>query len=291
MIKVSVIIPVYNMEKYLEECLDSICHQTLKDIEIICINDGSKDKSEQILKDYTQKDKRIVLIEQKNQGLSIARNNGIKIAKGQYIGFVDSDDKIDPDFYEKLYNAASKNDADIAISGYKKITKKNKIKTLFKVQKEKSVSGLTQKMNFSENGFYVWNKIYKRDLILENKLFFPENVNFEDISWTLNVLFLAKKIQTVSHTFYYYRYNAQSITKASFSDEKKFADYKKAYKFRDDFIKKYNLKLTMSLRSRKRISIFGINLAEIKNYGNLWELDVLGLPLIKIRSTNFNYDN
>ena len=105
MIKVSVIIPVYNVDKYLEECLQSVCSQTLKDIEIICINDGSTDKSGQILKDFAKKDKRIILIEQENRGVSIARNNGLKAARGEYIGFVDSDDCIDPDFYEKLENA------------------------------------------------------------------------------------------------------------------------------------------------------------------------------------------
>ena len=100
--KISVIVPVYNVEKYLARCLDSIINQTLADIEIICINDGSTDNSLEILNDYAKKDSRIKIIDQTNAGLSCARNAGMQIAQGEYIGFVDSDDWIDLDFYEKL---------------------------------------------------------------------------------------------------------------------------------------------------------------------------------------------
>ena len=103
-IKVSVIVPVYNCEKYLKKCLDSLVNQTLKDIEIICVNDGSTDNSGRILEEYT--DSRIKIITKENGGLSSARNAGIAVAKGEYLGFVDSDDWVDLDFYEKLYNTA-----------------------------------------------------------------------------------------------------------------------------------------------------------------------------------------
>ena len=102
MTKISVIIPVYNSEKFLKKCLDSIINQTLNDIEIICIDDGSTDKSLRILNNFADKDNRITIINQKNSGPSAARNKGIENAKGEYIGFVDSDDWIDLDFYEKL---------------------------------------------------------------------------------------------------------------------------------------------------------------------------------------------
>ena len=91
-VKISVIIPIYNSEKYLSECLESIINQTFKDIEIICINDGSKDKSEQIIKQYAEKDKRIILLNQKNEGAGPARDKGVKISKGEYLSFIDSDD-------------------------------------------------------------------------------------------------------------------------------------------------------------------------------------------------------
>lgn len=105
-IKISVVVPVYNVEKYIGQCLDSILGQTLKDIEIICINDGSKDNTLEILKDYAQKDSRIILIDKENEGLSKARNQGTEIASGEYISFIDSDDWIDENYLEALYNAA-----------------------------------------------------------------------------------------------------------------------------------------------------------------------------------------
>ena len=114
MSKVSVIIPVYNVEPYLEKCLDSLINQTLKDIEIICINDCSTDNSLNILEQFKNKDERIKLINLKeNKGAAAARNEGLKIAKGEYLGFVDPDDYVDLNFYEELYKKAKQDDADI----------------------------------------------------------------------------------------------------------------------------------------------------------------------------------
>lgn len=104
MYKVSVIIPVYNSAKYLKACLESVVNQSLKEIEIICINDGSTDSSDEILLEYAKNDDRIVYIKQANQGLSITRNNGIKVATGEYIGFLDSDDTISLDYFAELRN-------------------------------------------------------------------------------------------------------------------------------------------------------------------------------------------
>jgi len=118
---VSIIVPIYNVEPYLHRCLDSLVNQTLKDIEIICINDCSPDNSLDILKEYAEKDERINIINfEKNQGVSVARNTGIEIAKGEYIGFVDSDDYVDLDFYEKLYKKARETDADMVKASLKK---------------------------------------------------------------------------------------------------------------------------------------------------------------------------
>ena len=102
MVKISIIVPVYNVEKYLPECLESLIHQTLKDIEIICINDGSTDNSLSILKDYAKKDSRIRIINKENWGISAARNSGINTAMGDFLSFIDSDDWIDLDFFENL---------------------------------------------------------------------------------------------------------------------------------------------------------------------------------------------
>ena len=115
MIGVSIIVPVYNTEEYLQKCLDSLTNQTLKNIEIICVNDGSTDNSLKILQDNAIKDDRIKIINQENKKQGAARNAGMQIATGEYIGFVDSDDWVDFDFYEKLYSAAKKHNFDIAL--------------------------------------------------------------------------------------------------------------------------------------------------------------------------------
>lgn len=116
MTKLSIIVPVYNVEKYLPKCLESLIKQTLKDIEIICVNDGSMDNSLAILKEFASKDSRIKIIDNQHQGVAKTRNTGIEQSTGEYIGFVDSDDYIDIDFFEKLYNSATKSNSDIAIA-------------------------------------------------------------------------------------------------------------------------------------------------------------------------------
>ena len=126
-VKISIIIPVYNVEKYLHECLDSIINQTFKDLEIICVDDGSTDKSSEILEEYEQKDKRFTVISQPNKGVSAARNRGMQQAKGKYIMFVDSDDYVHPRFYELLLQALKEEGADIAGCDVKKVCKTEKI--------------------------------------------------------------------------------------------------------------------------------------------------------------------
>ena len=115
-IKVSVVVPAYNVENYIEDCLKSLINQTLKEIEIIVVNDGSTDNTFEIINKYANLDFRIKVISQENQGISVTRNNGIKIAKGEYIGFVDSDDWVDENYFEELYNTAKKFDADISVA-------------------------------------------------------------------------------------------------------------------------------------------------------------------------------
>ena len=131
-IKVSVIVPVYNVEKYLRECLNFLVNQTLKEIEIICINDGSEDSSLEILNEYASKDSRFVIINQENSGQSVARNKGLDIAKGEYIGFVDSDDWVDLNFFENLYSEAVKNNSDIAAASIRKVIYDKLDKSLWK---------------------------------------------------------------------------------------------------------------------------------------------------------------
>lgn len=126
--KISVIVPVYNTEKYIKKCIRSIIEQTLKEIEIIIVNDGSKDKSLEIIKDLMKQDRRIKLINKENEGVSSARNSGIKMAKGKYIQFIDSDDWIEKEFLEKMYDFAEKENVDIVVSDYYEDYSNGKIK-------------------------------------------------------------------------------------------------------------------------------------------------------------------
>ena len=207
-IKVSIIVPVYNVKKYLSKCLGSLRDQTLKEIEIICVNDGSTDGSDKLLNTLAKYDSRIVIINQENQGLSAARNAGIKIAKGEYIGFVDSDDWVDIDFYEKLYNAAKKFDCDIASGDFYRQGKILKTQRL-KYKKTEAFFDPIEKIEraFIPQHCYVWNKIYKKDALLGIDHQFPIGRYYEDMFWTVQVVYKLNGLITVPNTFYHYRKN------------------------------------------------------------------------------------
>ena len=211
-IAVSVIVPVYNVALFLADCLESIIHQTLQNIEIIAINDGSTDKSPEILKQYAQKDKRIKIITQENKGLSAARNVGINEAQGEFISFVDSDDWIDPTFLEKLYQSAIAHKADIACCGYYEYGSQGAVTNIFEFKNEFEAISLHDKI-FKLN-VIVWNKIYNRQKLLENNLFFREGLRFEDMYFTPMAMEKLGKAVWVTGVYYHYRYNPTSITKS-----------------------------------------------------------------------------
>ena len=177
---ISVIVPAYNVEKYIRECLVSLVEQTFRDIEIVVVNDGSTDKTAQIIDEFARKDNRIKVITQENQGLSSARNRGIEQARGEYISFVDSDDWVDKDFLEKLYNTILKYNADISCaSAIRK--RKNSEKYRFLYKEEKEYTTLKDKIKICKvpNCCYVWNKLYQKSLIENIK--FKKGVYFEDM--------------------------------------------------------------------------------------------------------------
>jgi HAD superfamily hydrolase (TIGR01549 family) len=201
MAKVSVIIPVYNAEPYLKRCLDSVCNQTLKDIEIICVNDGSTDNSLEILRKYEKEDDRIKIVSfERNKGVSIARNTGIDAAQGEYIGFVDSDDYIDLDFYEKLYTKASESGAEI-VKGEIKINNQNQV----------SNNNVNKcKMYFF---YFFTTAIYKREFLKENKIGFPDDVEIgEDPIFSLTAAIKTDRIILLNDVFYHYEKNQYSAT-------------------------------------------------------------------------------
>ncbi len=198
--KISIIIPVYNTEKYLKRCLESVCNQTLKDIEIICINDASSDNSIDILKEFEKKDNRIKVINlDKNEGVSVARNSGLETARGEYLGFVDSDDTVDLDFYEKLYSKAKSKNADIVKGIVKKINTNGKINV-------ESLNDIIKKENNKMFFSYQWvSAIYKASVIHDNGICFPIQCHVsEDIVFLNRALLKSKSLVLVDDAYYNY---------------------------------------------------------------------------------------
>ena len=214
--KISVIIPMWEVKDFLERCLDSVVNQTLKELEIICVDDGSSDDSLEIAKKYASKDERIQVIHRDHSsGPGAARNIGLDRARGKYIGFVDSDDWIDLDFYEKLYNAAEKHNADAACSGIKRPHKDGRTPIKLKVEKEEVMTSTSEKYRKLElpRRCYIWNKIYRRDELERQKLRFPEGMLFEDIEFVSKYIYFCKTVVTVPDVYYHYWANNKSITR------------------------------------------------------------------------------
>ena len=219
-VKVSVIIPVYNCEKYIEECIESLINQTLQECEFIFVNDGSKDKSEEIIKKYADKDERITLINQKNSGVSVARNVGIKKAVGEYIGFVDADDYVESDYYEKLYNTAKNNNCSIVVCNWKSQIngKENKLSLPFEKDKILNKSYIEEKIYpfLIENDSFnsVCNKLFNSNLIKENKVEFPVGIELgEDGAFNVQAFTYCKDSYYIDYCGYNYREVEGSATR------------------------------------------------------------------------------
>ena len=214
-IKVSVIVPVYNVEKYLNQCLDSLVNQTLEDIEIIVVNDGSPDNSQSIIDDYVKRyPKKVFSYIKKNGGLSSARNFGVEKAKGEYLAFVDSDDYVSTQMMESLYQKASLEKSDMVVCKFytfDDITVKNSSKLknldLFNHSVKENPQILLESQSYSVN------KLYRRSWFIKNHFQFPVGQYFEDSACVYNFMFLANKISAVDEFLYYYRVNRNdSIT-------------------------------------------------------------------------------
>lgn len=227
-IKVSVIVPIYNVEKYLNRCLNTLVNQTLKEIELILVNDGTKDNSMEIVKQYEKKYDNIIIINKKNGGLSSARNAGLKIAQGEYISFIDSDDFVKETMMERLYQKAKETDADMVISGfYSYISENDCIEKLpylkdSIIEEKDIISKIVLPMcgelpesdkDISMN-VCVWKNIYRRSLFEEHKIKFKSEreVLSEDIIFHLDFVPYMKKIAIIHESFYYYVYNSVSLS-------------------------------------------------------------------------------
>ena len=216
---ISVIIPVYGVEKYLSRCLDSIINQTYRDLEIILVDDGSPDNSGKICDEYAAKDSRIKVIHKENGGLSSARNAGLDVATGEYIGFVDSDDWIEPQTYNMLFSAIEKNNSDIAICGHRMVYDNTSTSKATYSNDEYLSYDLLWNEIFGKLNNAAWNKLYRKNLI--DDLRFPIGViHGEDLIFNLNYLKNCKCGVINKTPLYNYFVRLGSITKSGFNKNK-----------------------------------------------------------------------
>lgn len=210
---ISIIIPAYNTEKYLDKCITSVCRQTFEDLEVIIINDGSTDQTGNIADDWAQRDSRVRVVHTPNGGVAEARNIGLRHAQGRYIGFVDSDDWVEPEMFEKLVEAAQQDAADIAICGHVRETDDGVLMRLRQPVKESAVwtghQALVKLLLDYKIRAYLWDKLYKKELF--KGLTFPEGRLFEDQQVLHKVFEKASKVSYISQPLYHYVQRGGSI--------------------------------------------------------------------------------
>lgn len=217
--KISIIMPVYNVENYLKQCLESVINQTITEIEIICVNDGSTDGSLKILEQFAQKDDRIQIINKKNGGIASARNKAFNYVTGEYIGFLDSDDWIEPNMYEKLYENAKKHDSDMVMCSahlFDELNQKLLYNLPYFTLESFDESFDDTVFNHQATGNFLfkinvtpWNKLYKASFLKENNIKFYEGLDFEDNPFFYESYLKAKKVSLLRDYLYFYRINRQ----------------------------------------------------------------------------------
>ena len=227
--KVSIIVPIYNVERFLDRCMDSLLNQTLKDIEIIMVDDGSPDNCPQMCDEYAKKDSRVKVVHKANAGLGYARNSGLDVASGEYVAFVDSDDYVDLDAYQTMYNEAVRVNADYVCCGYKRIAHGKCVweyagetynkSDLFKggecVEFLKGMIGKdSSNHRFSHFDFAVWHGIYQRRVLEQYNVRFcsERDLISEDIVFHLDFIPHCHTIQTIPNTYYNYCLNEGTLT-------------------------------------------------------------------------------
>jgi len=223
-IKITIIMPVYNAKNYLTETIESVLNQSFIEFELIAINDGSTDNSLEILKSYSKIDKRIIVLEQENRGVSKTRNRGINLAKGKYISFLDADDLLEKDFLKTLYKLLEKGKTDIAITGYSPFYNKPKTKVL-KYTNRNLVFNNSNKDNWFSDlldcglGINIWNKLYKKEMLDKFKIRFDEELSYgEDIFFCWKAILAANSISFDNFSRYYYRLSSSSASMKYHSD-------------------------------------------------------------------------
>lgn len=243
-VKVSVLVPVYNVEQFLPECLDSLVNQTLEEIEIICINDGSKDDSLKIIEEYAAKDKRIKIIDKKNSGYGDSMNQGLKKATGEYIGIVESDDFIEVDAFETLYNVAKKHGVEVVKANYYEYYGEKNEDTaksnLFPLEEIGRVVDPRDEHQIFYQLPCIWAAIYKRSLLVENGIdFLPTpGASYQDTGFNLKVWAVTRRAYFLKRAFLHYR---QDNSNSSVKDAGKVFCVKEEHDSVEEFLKKKGL--------------------------------------------------
>ena len=268
--KVSIIIPVYNSEAFLSRCLGSVTKQSLGEIEIICVDDGSTDSSYDILQEWAGKDSRIVVMHQANGRQGKARNTALAIAKGEYIGMVDSDDYIPSDYFERLYNAAKQHNAEMAVCG---ITKEKKLhkKTIVSYDRTVIEENTKAKLRLCNcpPDFHPVNKLYSRSMLERLALRFDEGVLYEDVMFVLRAICESGRMVTVPGVCYMYVLNPESTVKSRQTRAKQQQKYM-AHRSMVDYTKANGIHITDKYRNItvSYFSLYGVCLWKIKEKDN-----------------------
>lgn len=259
---ISIVVPVYNVEAYLHKCVDSILAQTYRNIEVILINDGSPDKSPEVCDNYAKEDSRVIVIHQKNGGLSDARNTGIEVASGSWISFIDSDDWVERDFIERLLNLAIRHKADIGICGYRKVLEGGVVEaTTIKPKPQATVMNnldalrdLLTRQRYG--GVMTWNKLYRACIFTDNNIRFPKGRVHEDNFTTYKTFYYANKVAYMDEPLYNYLQRGDSIMGEPFSLKR--LDILDAVSEADQFVRSRKLDLLHEVDFYRVITRIGL---------------------------------
>lgn len=218
--KISIVVAAYNVESYIGKCLESLITQSIREIEILVVNDGSRDNTVEIADEFAKRDKRVKVISQENGGLSAARNTGIDHASGEFIAFVDGDDYLDKSMYETLYKKIVTDNVDLVVCGFKKVWldgEANKLREKDYYFNQNLLNGdiLENFLCRHDEPFVVaWNKLYRTEIIKQNRLYFENRAFFEDVGFIPRYLYFCNSVEIVNEALYYYIQRDGSITRS-----------------------------------------------------------------------------
>lgn len=283
MAKISIIVPIYNVSKYIRRCLDSVCASTLKDIEIICVDDGSTDNSCQIIKEYEKSDNRIIYTYKKNGGLVSARKHGLSMASSKYICYVDGDDYVDPNMYSELYSIAEREEVDLVTSGYMK----EGMYTSYHYDNIPNGLYSAISMNIVRNRYFycnekqdigvrggLWCKLFKKNILEHVQMEMPETISHaEDKLCVLHYLLHANSVYVVNKAYYHWCINSNSMTTGV--NERYLYSINEVYKYLKSLFFHKNFTEQMRIQAELYIvELLGIGINSILGFSNKYLLRI-----------------